>query len=594
MLTSPRGLRQRRGLLRWMSALTFAILIFSVGAGCQSGEAGALHSELPSPTALAPTKTAVPTPTPTITPYPTPTPHPTPLPTIVIPMLTQVVPTVTTPEPHPEVWSLPERVVPHPFGVEIHFTRASRQELDYLAAGGFKWVRMDLFWHTVEKTPGRYDFSEYDALVASMRQRGIRIMLILDYGNPLYDHGFPPTSPGGKAAFARFAAVAAARYRDAGILWDLWNEPNLDHFWPPKADATQYGQLALKAATAIRHADPGALIAGPAVCGYEWDYWHTLGRMGLFTKVDALSVHSYGVETPEDVIAPYLQLRSLIDQYNPLWKVPVISGEWGFASTEGGTTEVQQAQYLARQWLINLSHDIDLNIWYDWRDDGTDPTNPEHNFGTVRHDYGAKPAYRAAQTLATTLSGYRFLRRIPLARSSDYLLLFQREELVALAAWTAASAHTIVLPITVDEVNVVEMTGQTQSLVGEGEELALQLSHSPRYLHFRPDQAPTLLGGWGPEDTINTLRHHEEPTIPIVFERYVGIPFFGELQIWADGAPRGELAVNASPMVREVVRVPLRTENLRGTVPAEVRLVLDDPAMAPLHSAAIWIQIPSP
>ena len=42
-----------------------------------------------------------------------------------------------------------------------------------------------------------------------------------------------------------------------------------------------------------------------------------------------------------------------------------------------------QGDYLARSWLVNLSQSIPLSIWYDWKNDGTDPTDPEDNFGTV-------------------------------------------------------------------------------------------------------------------------------------------------------------------------------------------------------------------
>jgi polysaccharide biosynthesis protein PslG len=543
------------------------------------------------PTEAQAPPTSTPTPIPTLTPYPAPTLHPTPLPTIVIPMLTGTAPPIPTPRTRPDLWTLPDRVVPESFGVEIHFTHASRQELDYLAAGGFRWVRMDLFWHTIEKELGKYDFSEYDLLVNAMTQRGIRVIFILDYGNSLYDHGFPPTSPGGQAAYARFAAAAAYRYRHAGIIWDLWNEPNLDHFWPPEANATHYGQLALGAIAAIRRVDPTAIIVGPALCGFEWDFWHTLGRMGLYRRLDAVTVHPYGVLAPEELLGPYLELRALIDSYTPGWKVPIWSGEWGFATTEGGLSELGQAQYLSRQWLFNLSHDIDLSIWYDWRNDGTDPHDPEHNFGTVRHDYGPKPSYQAARTLATTLAGYRFLRRIPLASENDYLLLFQEGDRVALAAWTTADPHTLVLPLPVDEASGVGMTGELGNLKGEGERLAVPVSGSPRYLLFRSDQAPAYLGGWRPLDTVNPLSRSSAPAVQVLFEDFSGMPRFGELQIWVKGVQRGAVEVHLSPMARRQVRLPVDLSGLEGNVRAELRLVIADDVMAPLQTAAIWLQV---
>ncbi len=55
----------------------------------------------------------------------------------------------------------------------------------------------------------------------------IRIVFILDYGNDLYGGGNAHHFDAGRAAFARFAAAAARHYRGKGIIWEIWNEPNL-------------------------------------------------------------------------------------------------------------------------------------------------------------------------------------------------------------------------------------------------------------------------------------------------------------------------------------------------------------------------------
>jgi polysaccharide biosynthesis protein PslG len=572
------------------------LLALPLVSGCVS--AFVVEAPPPKTATLTPaptfTPTLTPTHTPTASPTPTPTSTPTPIPTISIPMLTTT-PTVTH-RIEDSLGYLPDRTVPDAFGVEIHFRRTTQQELDYLAAGGFKWVRMDLFWHLVETEPGRYDFSDYDVLVKSMRDRDINMILILDYGNSLYDNGFPPTSPGAKAAFARFAATAAYRYRDEPItiIWDLWNEPNLDHFWTPEANAADYGRLAMQTAAAIRRADPDAVIAAPALAGFEWNYWRTLGSMGLFQQLDAITLHSYGVVSPEELTQPFLILRALIDSYSPRWRIPILSGEWGFASTEQGYSEGQQAQYLVRQWLVNLYHDLNVNIWYDWHDDGPDPHNPEHNFGTVRHDFTAKPTYRAAQTLNRTLYGYRFMRRIPLASPHDYLMLFQKEQDVALVAWTTSYAHTLVLPIPTSGVDVVEMTGAEGFIESEGEGLAVPISQSPRYLLFTPDQAVAELGGWRPAETLNRMVAGESETLHIILENHFIGPRYGEFQLWTGDTLRGQQSIVVPPKARQQIRLPVDTQGLEGSVSAELRFVPERDLMTDLQSAHIWLQVARP
>jgi len=565
-----------------------SLLLLCLLAGCVAPVAQAdPMTPVASATSVLTTQTA----TPTLTVTPAATATPTPIPTIVIPILTQTVtPTVVSAEVAPTAIpnTLPERVIPEPFGVNIHFTRALPGELSLLAAGGFRWIRMDMFWNTIEQEQGRYAFGEYDALVAAMAQRGIRIIFILDYGNPHYDHGFAPHSPEARAAFARFAATAARRYQGKGIIWEIWNEPNLDHFWSPQADVQRYGTLLLQTVAAIRRADPAALIVAPATSGFDLPFWTALGEMGAFAKLDAVTVHPYGIAPPEDVGAYYVRLATLVHRYSPAWKIPVLSGEWGYSSVRGGFSEEQQAQFLARQWLVNLLYDVNLSIWYDWRNDGVDPTDIEQNFGTVHHDFTPKPAYRAARTLLATLEGYRFMRRIPLDSPDDYLLLFGKDGSAAMALWTTGEAHTVVLPLAVDEVALVKKMGERGALPGSDDGLAIEIDQSPRYLLFRADQAASQLAGWRPYETLQHLRTVEGHSVRLIFEG-APVSVFGEVQVWVQSEMRGTIEIMTRPMEAQQVRVPVDVTGLTGNLPAEVVFIPADGALLPLQSAMIWL-----
>ena len=580
-----------------MGKFNFLTVLFLL-SGCAAPIAQAdLMTPAPSATVIAsPTPTVTATFTPTLTPTPSAT--PTPIPTIVIPILTQTVtPTLTQAEATPASISntLPERVIPEPFGVNIHFTRPLPGELSLLAATGVRWVRMDMFWNTVEQEPGRYTFGEYDALVAMMAQRGIRIIFILDYGNPHYDHGFAPHSPEARVAFARFAAAAARRYQGQGVIWEIWNEPNLNHFWAPEANVERYGTLLLQTTAAIRQADPTALIVGPATSGFDWPFWTALGDRGAFAGLDAVTVHPYGLEIPERAGPYYVQLATLLHGYSPARKIPVLSGEWGYSSVRGGISTEQQAQNLTRQWLVNLLYDVNLSIWYDWRNDGVDPAEIEQNFGTVYHDLSPKPAYRAVQTLLTALDGYRFMRRIPLKNQGvtspdDYLLLFAREEVTAMALWTISETHTISLPLAVDGVALVTMVGERSTLPGGDGGLVVEIDPAPRYLLFRADQSASQLAGWRPYETLQHLQAEEGCSVRVVFES-APVSTFGEVQVRVQGDVLGSAPVVTRPMEEHLVSVPVDVTGLTGAVPAEIVFISPDGAVLPLQSAAIWLLI---
>ena len=174
--------------------------------------------------------------------------------------------------------SLPGPTVPDGVGVNIHFTDAQPGEMDMLASTGFRWVRMDFAWAATERERGRYDFAAYDRLMQALDSHGLRALFILDYGNALYEPENAVATDAGRQALARWAAAAAAHFKGRSILWEIWNEPNIDVFWKPAADVRQYAALALAAAKAIRAAAPGEAIIGPAASGMDFRFSRSVSR----------------------------------------------------------------------------------------------------------------------------------------------------------------------------------------------------------------------------------------------------------------------------------------------------------------------------
>lgn len=398
--------------------------------------------------------------------------------------------------------ALPEAVIPDGLGVNIHFTDPRPGELEMMSDAGFRWVRMDFNWNTIERQKGIYDFAAYDGLLASLHKYHLKAVFILDYGNNLYDNGLSPHSPEAIAAFAKWAAAAVVHFSGNGILWEMWNEPNIK-FWRPKPDVKAYIPLALATGKAIKASAPGEAFIGPATSGIPIDFLKACFQAGLLQYWDAVSLHPYRPGGPETAGKDYQAVRQLIARYAPAGKsIPVISGEWGYSAAWKNFTEEKQAIMLAREWLINLSNNIPLSIWYDWHDDGADPKEGEHHFGTVSYPYHAgrnpvydpKPAYRAAKTLTRTLNGYQFYKRIASARPDDYILLFSKGKTLRLVAWTTGEPHTITLTAGKGRFDAVDYQGHVLPILKSGQSgLALSLTDAPLYLIPRSHNS----GRWG-------------------------------------------------------------------------------------------------
>lgn len=321
--------------------------------------------------------------------------------------------------------------------------------MEMLAAAGFKWVRADFVWSSMEKRKGEYDFTEAEKLFAALDRFKIRAMVVLAYSNPLYDNDLSPQSDEGVTAFAKWAAACAHHFKGRGAMWEIYNEPN-NVFWRPAPDPAAYIKLALATAKAIKSAEPNELVVGPALSGTDGAWMEQIYKSGLLDDLDAITFHPYGDFPPEGRKIHYDGVKALLARYTPKGKhIPVYSGEWGFSSAN--VPADVQAKYLARMFLINLANGINLSIWYDWRDDGPDPKNTENNFGLVANEYHKgenpplkpKPAYEAAKKLMTELDGYRFETRVKTARDDDYVLQFRKGDERKLAVWTAGSPHSI-------------------------------------------------------------------------------------------------------------------------------------------------------
>jgi hypothetical protein len=380
---------------------------------------------------------------------------------------------------------LPPPVIPAGVGVNIHFTRGREADLDMIAAAGFKFVRMDFTWQGIERKKGEYDWSAYDELTANLEKRGLRALYILDYSNPLYEEAITitdkrtkkerrdtasPQRPESVEAFARWAGAAAKRFRGRRIIWEIWNEPNIS-FWKPKPDVNQYIALALATCKAVRAADPKATIVAPASSGFPWEFFEAMFASGLLKYLDAVSVHPYRPYSrpPETAASDYAKLRGLIAKHAPAGKknLLILSGEWGYATHEKGVSPETQAAFIVRQQLANLLNGVPLSIWYDWKNDGTDPAYNEHNFGTVTHDLKPKPSYLALQAMTRELSGYRIARRLKTASEDDYVLrCVNKAGQEKLTAWTLGDPHALDLDL-------------------PPHRLKLELGPAPRYVALR-------------------------------------------------------------------------------------------------------------
>jgi hypothetical protein len=167
-------------------------------------------------------------------------------------------------------------------------------------------------------------------------------------------------------------------------------------------------------------------------------------------------------------------------------KIPTFSGEWGYATHTKGLPLETQAAFAARQQLANLLNGVPLSIWYDWKNDGNDRDEREHNFGTVLPDLKPKPAYVAIQTLTRELNGFGIVHRHDTGNADEFVIVLTNTAgETRLAVWTLGESHGVTLETSLGgNISVPVATSQgerTEAQLQQGR-LTIELTAAPKYI----------------------------------------------------------------------------------------------------------------
>lgn len=316
----------------------------------------------------------------------------------------------------------------------VHTLFVDETIINLAVEAGFDTIVQVLPWRDVQPTPDHFEWAAADALVQTVRQRGLNLVLRLDMPPEWAVQNDPAGLPFDLASYGGFVTAVSQRYQGQILGYIIWNEPNLAAEWSRSggnledhwarfdgwvAEPADYVGVLGVAFRQIRSADPQALVVGGGLAPTnevspravdDRLYLEQLWAVGMADCVDVLAVHAYGFglspDAPEDVhnnlnlgrIAQMHDISQAAGVVKPIWIT-----ELGYTVVDGNqpaVSEAQQAEYLlaararaAAEWPWVELFTV-WNLVY-----GRSPTDEMSGYSLVNPDLSPRPAFYAWQGL---------------------------------------------------------------------------------------------------------------------------------------------------------------------------------------------------
>jgi hypothetical protein len=341
------------------------------------------------------------------------------------------------------------------FGINTYLNDRSPEEAEELARLarniGVGWAREEIAW-AGWPDPKKPRHSRIDQRLLTLKRQGFQIIGMLlttpeRYSDPACRQyakasGQPSywCAPTDVEAYAEWVEMVVERYDGDGkddapgaprvAAWEIWNEPDKDGTWLPRADPQAYGHLLRAGYDAVKRADPTALVLTGGL--YVFDAVGEGGFMSRAVEVagwdsfDVLSIHPYLIDhAPDD---PWLDNpRERFDVSIPgrirtaqrwleergggkqLWISEVgWSTCGGLCEPQFAKSEDQQASYMVRTYVLAAALGVQHVSLLQLKDKFQGAQVPWSQTAILNDDLSPKLAYTAYGVMVRQLRYARY------------------------------------------------------------------------------------------------------------------------------------------------------------------------------------------
>lgn len=268
--------------------------------------------------------------------------------------------------------------------------------------------RDDIKWKDVEMSKGKYSLDNVKTLLALidlMNKKGIKPVIILGYGNKIYNNGNPPESTEDLTAFGGYVDFISRELKGKVAFYEIWNEWTRNTKYKDiHLSEEKYLAIVKESSNFIRKNDSNAqiLIGGINLFASQGKYFNGSEKLwlkglledGIMKYADGISLHAYSIYEPTGRRNPALYFKYLDNEISSLnYRGKFYITEFGVPSDP--YTHGFDAKYI-KNYILSYINSAESRPylrglwWYDLKDDGVDLNNKEHHFGLLNYNYQMK------------------------------------------------------------------------------------------------------------------------------------------------------------------------------------------------------------
>ncbi len=377
----------------------------------------------------------------------------------------------------------------------LHDDKLRKPFAKVVSRAGIPWIRERLRWESMERVPGRYDWSSIQPTVDNLSAEGINIFEVWHL-TPEWARAKQPNGsyyPEDLRTVYNFTKQMAKHFEDQVQAWEPWNEPD-GGFWPDLSDRCS-GYL--KAAyLGLKAGDADAIVTQCSLCIGPSNFSLGLYQNGMGNYYEIYNWHRYAAPAayPGDLETYFKQLEPFKLNNRPSWLTEagiVMKGSEGADKRLlSAPDEKLQCQFAARSAVMSLVAGNAKHFFFvlpEYLENGT-------QYGSMKPDLSPNPAFISLSAVVNILGQATYLGEYQLDNKDSHAYLFDTPNGRVLVAWSDKPTE-VSLPVESSDARVRNIFGSESPVRAKNGAISVALSAEAVYITGMSDKVVSQLTG---------------------------------------------------------------------------------------------------